>query len=131
MRHLLTEILAAKDFAQSEGKADREQTRWRWEVNGYRSHEVAKTQQQQSYRGAEKPRALRKMAELQYGSNINYSKFADTMCLPVTFVRRLFESHAEKPNSDGKNRARVVSIKRTTNLPRVAEKLPVRSGDPA
>ena len=28
MRHLLTEILAAKDFAQSAGKADREQTRW-------------------------------------------------------------------------------------------------------
>ena len=79
----------------------------------------------------EKPRALRKMAELQYGSKINYSKFAETMCLPITFVRRLFESHAEKPNSDSKNRAPVVSIKRTTNLLRVVEKLPVRSGDPA
>ena len=39
MRHLPTEILAAKDFAQSEGKADREQTRWRSGMNSnFRYH---------------------------------------------------------------------------------------------
>ena len=38
MRHLPTEILAAKDFAQSAGKADREQTRWRSEVDSNRRY---------------------------------------------------------------------------------------------
>ena len=44
----------------------------------------------------EKPRALRKMAEVLYGDPINYKKFADDMHMPVFWLKQLIEGYAGK-----------------------------------
>jgi len=43
----------------------------------------------------EKPRALKKMAELVYGIPINYEKLAGNLKLSLRFVRRIIDAHAE------------------------------------
>ena len=45
----------------------------------------------------ERPRLLRKIAEVLYGKPINYGKLAADMKLAVPFVRGILESYAEKP----------------------------------
>ena len=44
----------------------------------------------------EKPRALRKMAEILYGDPINYKKFANDMHMPVFWLKQLVEGYAGK-----------------------------------
>lgn len=44
----------------------------------------------------ERPRALKKMAELLYGIPINYEKLAADLKLSTTFVKSVLEVHAEK-----------------------------------
>jgi Zn-dependent peptidase ImmA (M78 family) len=44
----------------------------------------------------EKPRALRKMAEVLYGEPIQYKKLADEMHLPVFWVKGALDNHASK-----------------------------------
>lgn len=53
----------------------------------------------------EKPRALRKMAEVLYGDPINYRKFADDMHMPVFWLKQLIEGYAGKEEfqEKGKN----------------------------
>jgi len=44
----------------------------------------------------EKPRALRKMAELIYGDPVNHQRMAKDMKMAPSFVKRLLDSHADK-----------------------------------
>ena len=46
---------------------------------------------------AEKPRALRKMAEVLYGTPINIGKLASDMQIPVSLAELILSTHAEKP----------------------------------
>jgi Zn-dependent peptidase ImmA (M78 family)/DNA-binding XRE family transcriptional regulator len=55
-----------------------------------------KDEPQALYIQPEKPRALRKMAEILYGEQINYKKLADDMHLPTFFIKRVIESYAGK-----------------------------------
>ena len=67
----------------------------------------------------EKPRALRKMAELQYGNPIHFAKLGDAMDLPTAFVKEIFEGHAEWHGKRSKRPAPLVSIvgRRTSRVP--------------
>lgn len=67
----------------------------------------------------EKPRALRKMAELQYGNPIQFARLANAMDLPTAFVKEVFEGHAEWHGKGSKRTARLVSIvgRRTKTMP--------------
>lgn len=47
----------------------------------------------------EKPRALRQLAELSYGSPINYEELASEACLPSQFVRQCMSVHAPAAGS--------------------------------
>jgi Zn-dependent peptidase ImmA (M78 family)/transcriptional regulator with XRE-family HTH domain len=58
-----------------------------WKVHEPLSHAV----------GLEKPRALRKIAELIYGYPINYQRLADDAHMNPQFVQQIMESHAGKP----------------------------------
>jgi len=61
----------------------------------------------------ERPRGLRKMAELLYGVPIDYAKFARDLCLPLAWTRAILEAHAEKNEFADKKRLPVlVSLKR-------------------
>lgn len=44
----------------------------------------------------EKPRALRQMVEMIYGTSIDYQRLAADLCLSPHFLRRLIESYATK-----------------------------------
>jgi hypothetical protein len=46
----------------------------------------------------EKPRALRKMAELLYGIPIDYRRLANDTKFPLALVREILEAHAPKPD---------------------------------
>jgi Zn-dependent peptidase ImmA (M78 family)/DNA-binding XRE family transcriptional regulator len=79
----------------------------------------------------EKPRALRRMAELLYGIPIDYRKLATDVGFPLALVREILEAHATKPGdpagrrgeapeeaapfSTSKLAAKVVPFKRTRN----------------
>jgi hypothetical protein len=47
---------------------------------------------------AEKPRALRKMAELLYGNPIDYSRLASEARLSIPMVKEIMEGYAEAPS---------------------------------
>ena len=44
----------------------------------------------------EKPRAVRQIAEMVYGTPIRYKKLADDMGMPESFVKSMIEAHATK-----------------------------------
>jgi Zn-dependent peptidase ImmA (M78 family)/DNA-binding XRE family transcriptional regulator len=44
----------------------------------------------------EKPRALRRMAEVMYGDPIDYKKFAHDMHMPIFWLKQLVDGHAGK-----------------------------------
>ena len=44
----------------------------------------------------EKPRALRRMAEVLYGDPIDYKKFAHDMHMPIFWLKQLVDGHAGK-----------------------------------
>jgi Zn-dependent peptidase ImmA (M78 family)/DNA-binding XRE family transcriptional regulator len=47
----------------------------------------------------ERPRAVRKMAEIQYGDPVDYERLGADSDLAPAFVREVIEAHAEKANS--------------------------------
>jgi Zn-dependent peptidase ImmA (M78 family)/DNA-binding XRE family transcriptional regulator len=53
----------------------------------------------------EKPRALRKMAELLYGSPIAYRKMAEDLNLQPQFVKQILDVHAERSEFSGSGAA--------------------------
>jgi len=62
----------------------------------------------------ERPRGLRRMAELLYGVPINFRKLAKDMALPTNLVKMILEAHAEKSEFVGKRRSpMLVSVKPT------------------
>lgn len=79
-------------------------------VRGWRTNEPGEIP-------VEKPRALRKMAELVYGSPISYVQLAKDLTLSPQFVRDIMEAHSEgpKPQPEQKENlgsARVLSFRR-------------------
>ncbi|MGH7335284.1 MAG: ImmA/IrrE family metallo-endopeptidase [Candidatus Rokuibacteriota bacterium] len=54
----------------------------------------------------EKPRALRKMAELLYGVPVNYQRMAKDLRLAPAFVKVILESHADRAEFTGVRQAR-------------------------
>ena len=58
------------------------------------------------YVRAEKPRALRKMAEVLYGDPIDYRKFAQDMHMPVFWLKQLVEGYAGKEDFGEKGKKR-------------------------
>jgi Zn-dependent peptidase ImmA (M78 family) len=47
----------------------------------------------------ERPRAVRKMAELKYGNPVDYQRFGADVDLEPQFVREVVEAHAERANT--------------------------------
>lgn len=85
---------------------------------GWRTHEPIATP-------VEKPRALRQMAEIIYGTPINYERFASDTALSVRFLKRLMEAYADKalPSEARKDD----SPEAPTNLIRLADRRKSRS----
>jgi Zn-dependent peptidase ImmA (M78 family)/DNA-binding XRE family transcriptional regulator len=52
----------------------------------------------------EKPRALRKMAEVLYGDPIRYQKFAHDMHMPVFWLKQLIDGYAGKEEFENKGK---------------------------
>jgi Zn-dependent peptidase ImmA (M78 family)/transcriptional regulator with XRE-family HTH domain len=64
----------------------------------------------------ERPRGLRKMAELLYGLPINFGKLARELDLPTSLVRTVLEAHAEKSEFAARKLfPNLVSLKRSRN----------------
>jgi Zn-dependent peptidase ImmA (M78 family) len=59
---------------------------------------------------AERPRSLRKMAEVLYGNPIDYRRLAAEMDFPLSFVRELMEAHQPAPNKP-ENTGKVVTFR--------------------
>jgi Zn-dependent peptidase ImmA (M78 family) len=53
---------------------------------------------------AEKPRAIRKMAEILYGAPINYRKLSSEVHLPLFWVKRIIEAHASKEEIENRQK---------------------------
>jgi Zn-dependent peptidase ImmA (M78 family)/transcriptional regulator with XRE-family HTH domain len=64
--------------------------------NGWRTDEPVEIH-------AEKPRALRKMAEVLYGTPINYKRLAADSNLPPFWVKRIIETHATKEELESRS----------------------------
>ena len=60
---------------------------------------------------AEKPRALRKMAEMLYGAPINYGQLARDLSLPISWIKSLLEVYAEGGEVTHKKKPVLVSLK--------------------
>jgi hypothetical protein len=63
----------------------------------------------------EKPRAVRQIAEMVYGSPIRYKKLAEDVGMPESFVRAIIEAHATNTpeklvNETEKPKAQVVEF---------------------
>lgn len=68
----------------------------------------------------EKPRALRKMAELLYGSPIDVRKLAEDSALPVRLAQAILDAHAgldDLPRRSSPDRTNVVQFRRRTTPP--------------
>lgn len=69
----------------------------------------------------EKPRAVRKMAELLYGIPINYKRLSEDVSLSPTFLRELIEVYAENRQGNEVNSSRAMTGKtpsRVLSFPR-------------
>ena len=104
MRHLPTEILAQKDFAQSEGKADREQTRWRSE--GIRTSGVARSLFQRK-----RARVLEKVrVEIRYRPPENGFAFSSARLSSSNLEFRCRENASGLTNSERELRSPASSL---------------------